>query len=304
MIAWLTGVHRQSVGPEVPIAEWSEVLEHELRAELCLGAEQTLALEFHDLPTAIVPSDFETALGGDAETCAQVLLESLFNFVTALRLPAAITRLLFVVSGCITRPVLVRRTARLVDVAMLALERHPVPAAAAGGGELRTNRCRVTCRRTGALALEELSSSRWDLRQPSAGQCIAALLAEHFRAVDAERLAVPLISRLRTDRGVVTELLYAVERERLALDNSQAITGLLYIYLCDASNIAVCNELIEEATRFAERLDDTNGAEELARVAALAPCYAARLRACTVAPQQLVQIIRSVAKLFFGADIG
>lgn len=285
MIAWFTGAE----SPSVPIAQWTAVLEHELRAELNLRADQSLGIEFIDLPSAVLPSEFED----------EAVLEAIFNFVSALRLPAAANRFLFIVTGASTHLVLVRRTAQTVDVSTLALERHTGRAQA-----LRALQCKAACRRTGLLVVEQVSSSRFDLRQPSAAQCMAALLGDHFRLpVTAQRLAMPLVERIAAERAELDSLIAALARERAALSNGRALTGLCHLYLCDATNIAVCNDLIEEAIRFAERLDDRNGAEELARLAALAVRYVPRLRNCSTTPHQLVAIVRDIARQLFGADV-
>lgn len=282
MIAWLAGTE----SPSVPIAQWSAVLEHELRAELDLRADQSLGVEFMDLPSAVLPSEFDD----------EAVLEAIFNFVSSLRLPAAASRFLFIVTGTSTQLVLVRRTAQAADVSTLALERRTAA--------LRSLQCKAACRRTGLLVVEQIVSSRFDLRQPSAAQCVAALLGDHFRLpVTAQRLAMPLAERVAAERSSLRDLLAATERERAALCNGRALTGLCHLYLCDATNVAVCNELIEEAIRFAERLNDRNGAEELARLAALSVRYIPRLRNCSVTPHQLVAIVRDIARQLFGADV-
>jgi hypothetical protein len=287
MFAWLAGGERADAS--VPIAQWTAVLEHELRAEMNLRDDQSLGIEFIDLPSTVVPSEFDDEL----------LLEVIFNFVSALRLPAAANRFLFTVTGAGAQLVLVRRAAQFVDVSTLALERHALRTKTA----LRSYQCKATCRRTGLLVIEQIVSSRWDLRQPSAAQCIAALLGDHFRPPTVQRVAAPLADRVAAERGEIGALLAAAAREQAALGNGGAITGLCHLYLCDATNIAVCNDLIEEATRFAQRLDGRNGVEELARIAGSAPRYIPRLRGCTVTAPQLVAIVREIARHLFGADV-
>jgi hypothetical protein len=293
MFAWLAGGERADAS--VPIAQWTAVLEHELRAEMNLRDDQSLGIEFIDLPSTVLPSEFDDEL----------LLEVIFNFVSALRLPAAANRFLFTVNGASAQLVLVRRapqradTSTLVDVSTLTLERHTVRTKTA----LRSYQCRATSRRTGLLVLEHIVSSRWDLRQPSAAQCMAALLGDHFRPPTAQRVAAPLADRVAAERGELDALLAAAAREQAALGNGRAITGLCYLYLCDATNIAVCNDLIEEATRFAQRLGSRNGVEELARIAGSAPRYIPRLRGCSVTAPQLVAIVRDIARHLFGADV-
>lgn len=287
MFAWIAGI--ESADASVPIAQWTAVLEHELRAEMTLPDHESLGIEFIDLPSIVVPSEFDDEL----------LLEAVFNFVSALRLPAAANRFLFTVAGANAQLMLVRRAPQLVDVSTLALERHAVRTKAA----LRNYQCRATCRRTSLLVIEQVLSSRWDLRQPSAAQCMAALLGDHFRPATAQRVAAPLADRVAAERSEIAALLLATARDQAALGNGSAITGLCHLYLCDATNIAVCNELIEEATRFAQRLSGRNGIEELARIAGNTPRYIPRLRGCTVTAPQLVAIVRDIARHLFGADV-
>lgn len=294
MIEWLAGTSHSD--DSVPIAQWSTVLEHELRAEMLLCAEQSFGIDFVALPSATIPSEFEAPFGRDNEACSQALLETIFNFVGALRLPAAANRFLFIVAGQQSSPVLIRRTAQTVDVTLLTLTRRQRP------GALRANQCRASCLRTGLLVIEQIASSRCDLRQPTASQCAAALFADYFRPVTSQCINAPLAARVSGAQDSLSELLAAVGRERPALDAARALTGLCYLYMCDATNIAVCNDLIEEATCFAQRLSESNGAEELARMAARTARYGARLRSCAVTAQQLVSIVRSIARHLFGAD--
>lgn len=290
MIAWLSGTDYTSTS--VPIAQWTAVLEHELRSELLLRADQFLGIDMLALPNVVVPSEFDAPYGNNQpDVCAHLLVEAIFNFVSALRLPVAANRFLFIVSGHESRPVLVRRAAQLVDVSMVTLERV--------AGSLRNNQCRVLCRRTGLVVAEQIISSRWDLRQQSASQCVAALLCDHF----GPGIGTPLANRVMLKQTTIDELIAVVARERASLEHGRALTGLCYLYLCDATNIAVCNELIEEATRFAERITERNAIEELARVAALIGRYMPRLRACVITPQQLVSIVREIARQLFGVDI-
>lgn len=296
MIEWLAGTSHSD--DTVPIAQWSAVLEHELRAEMLLGGEQSIGIDFVALPSATIPSEFEAPFGRDAEACSQALLETIFNFVGALRLPAAANRFLFIVAGQRSSPVLIRRTAQALDVTLLALTRHQRPSTAA----LRANQCRASCLRTGLVVIEQIASSRCDLRQPTASQCAVALLANYFRPVTPQYIDAPLAARVADAQNSLSELLAAAGRERSALDAARALTGLCHLYMCDATNIAVCNDLIEEATCFAQRLTESNGAEELARMAARTARYGARLRSCTVTAQQLVSVVRSIARHLFGAD--
>ncbi len=90
----------------------------------------------------------------------------------------------------------------------------------------------------------------------------------------------------------------------LAQQSGTALTGLLQLYLCDTANISTCNDLLEEAATFAERLDDNNSSEELARLTSELCKYTPKLRGCSLNVPQLVAMVRDIARALFGADAG
>jgi len=296
MIAWLTGAETYRSDRSLEISRWTAAVQRELHAELHLAADKRLAFEFLDLASAVIPSEFETrAMGsGDAEAFADILLECVFNFVGALKLPRAAERFAFVATGAVTRPFLVRRTAQALEVTMLALygDYRQAP-----GSQFRSLQLCATVRRTNSAVLEQIRNSRYDLRLPSAAQCTAVLLANHFAPLgDAGG-----IERIPTNLHAVDALVDRIAQNVHAIGSGAALTGLLYLYLCDAANIAVCNDLLEEAVSFADRLTAVNCGEELARLAARVSKYMGRLRNCNVSPPDLVVIVREIARVLFGA---
>jgi hypothetical protein len=298
MIAWLTGAQTSCSDRSLAISAWTLAVERELHAELHLASDKRLAFEFLDLATAVIPSEFEARLmgdGGDAEAFADILLECVFNFIGALKLPRAAERFVFVATGAVTRPFLVRRTAQTLEVTMLALyARHDQ----LRGAQLRSHQLCATIRRSDTSVLEQIRNSCYDLRLPSAAQCTVMLLANHFAAPlgDTGHLSIP--ANLQS----VDLLVDRIQQHVHSIGTGAALTGLFYLYLCDAGNIGVCNDLLEEAVSFADRLTATNCGEELARLAVRVGKYIARLRRCVVSSSDLVVIVRDIARALFGAS--
>ena len=296
MIGWITGLATtEATACNVPLSQWSVVLQAELRAELLLSPEATLGLEFLDLPSAVVPSEFEIA--GDPEASAQLLLEAVYNFVGSLRLPRNAERFAFALVGATTRPVLIKRSQQALQVTMLALYRYIHSPA-----RLRSTQLRTCSRRRGSAVIEHITSSRSDMRLPSAAQCCAALIAEHL---NMHRRAPPLealCEHVPLDASPTITVDLVRQRGSTLGQSGAALVGLLQLYLCDSANIVVCNDLVEEATTFAERVSTANLTEELARLTSLMTRYAAQLRGCTLSVAQLVAIVRDIARALFGVD--
>lgn len=294
MIAWLAGTggsERYSAPSIVPLSQWSAVLQRELHTELHLAPNAVLGLEFLELATAVLPSDFEADT--DAESAAQLALEAIYNFVDALRLPRTAERFAFNILANTARPVLVKRTPQSLQVTMLTLTQYECSA------RLRRTQLRALVRRRGSAVLEQISTSRGDLRQPSAAHCAVALIAEHLAP---HRAGMPALADLVPATAPALLIEQAQRGAANLCPSGAALTGLLQLYLCDAANIGVCNDLLEEATTFAQRLNDANGGEQLARLASLMPRYAAQLRGCALTTPQLVAVVRDIARALFGVD--
>ena len=300
MFSWLSA-GTPAAACAVEIADWTALILHDLRAELHLSQTETLGFNFSDLPCVIVPDEFQGRLHDD-ETRDQLLLEAAFDFFSNLRLQLPHARFLFLVNCVCTRPMLVRVRGTSVDVTVVGLWAYEA------SGALRAHQCRALHTRTGACVIEQIASSRGDLRQPSAAQCVIGLLGDHAAAGAATAAPAPgaAAESSLAERAIkcdVPGFLRATKRESSVFTSGQALTGLFYLYLCDKRNIAVCNELFEEAVRFAQRLTADNGPVELAKLAQRSVAYPARLCGCSISVAQVVSIVRATSRHLFGSDV-